>query len=88
MISEDESNYQRIITALNNWEWEAYEENMKLLLSYIQAAPSTIVTFASLVMETYPKGGTFFNTTLSFLPMDDWPKVVPQAMVMLPSRSN
>lgn len=79
----NEGIYQRIISVVNNREWEAYEATMQAFLNYLQAAPSTLVAFASLVMKICPKGGTFFGTALSFLPMDDWPIVVDHAMVTL-----
>lgn len=75
--------YQRIISLVNNRERGAYEATMQAFLTHLQAAPSTLVAFASLVMETCPQGGTFFATALSFLPMDDWPTVVHHAMVEL-----
>jgi hypothetical protein len=80
---DNESIYQRIISVVTNREWEAYEATMQAFLKYLQAAPSTLVAFASLVMANCPKGGTFFNTALSFLPLDDWPTVVYHAMVIL-----
>lgn len=80
---DNQSIYQRIISIVNNREWEAYEATMQAFLNYLQAAPSTLLAFASLVMETCSRGGTFFHTALSFLPMDDWPTVVDHAMVTL-----
>src|SRR5215469_273120 len=82
-MADNESIYHKIISLVSNREWEAYEATMQAFLTHCQAAPSTLVAFASLVMETCPKGGTFFDTALSFLPLDDWPTVVDHAMVLL-----
>lgn len=81
----NEDIYHRIISLASNREWEAYEATMSAFLKQLQTDPSALVDFTSLVMENYPKGGTFFDAALSFLPLEDWPAVVHQAMVRLRS---
>jgi hypothetical protein len=82
-MPDDENVYQHIISLVKSRDWSTYETTMLLLLKQIQADPSSLVTFASLVMETCPRGGTFFDTALSFLPLADWPIVIEQAMRIL-----
>jgi hypothetical protein len=79
-MPDDENVYQHIISLARKRELGTYETAMSLLMKRVQADPSSIVAFASLVMETCPKGGTFFDTALSFLPLHDWPIVIEQAM--------
>ena len=77
--------YKRIIENLNMREADAYEALMQELLDQVQAEPETIIDFARLVFEQRPTGGTFFDATLSFLPMEDWPPLVYDATVILRS---
>jgi hypothetical protein len=80
---DTQSIYQRIISVVNNREWKAYEEIIEVFLTSLQKAPSTLIAFASMVMENCPNGGTFFDTSLSYLPLNDWPTLVDLAMVKL-----
>lgn len=82
-MPNDENIYQQIIELVKGQGWSQYEAAMSVLLRQIQADPSSLVAFASLVMEACPKGGTFFDTALSFLPLDNWPTLIDQAMKTL-----
>ncbi len=42
--------------------------------------PEAVHELASAVMERFPKGGTFLDAALSFLPEDAWPDLVKQAL--------
>lgn len=82
-MSDDENIYEQMIALVKGRDWRSYEAMMSVLLKQIQTHPSSAVAFASLVMETYPRGGTFFDTALSLLPLNDWPIVIDQAMKTL-----
>ena len=45
--------------------------------------PEAIVEFAIAVIEKHPKGGTFLDAALSFLPQDDWDRLIEKALAVL-----
>lgn len=72
--------YQHMIFVIQNKEWDEYKPVMQALLGLVQAEPASVADLARIVLEHAPEGGTYFDTALSFLPMEDWPTVVAYAM--------
>ena len=53
-----------------------YVEAISLATSY----PEAISDLTVAVMRRFPKGGTFLDAALSYLPQEDWPQLVRQAL--------
>lgn len=68
-------------------ETDAYKTLMQELLEQVQAEPETIIDFVHMVFEQCPPGWstTYLDSTLSFLPMEDWPLLVHDAIAILRS---
>jgi hypothetical protein len=49
--------------------------------------PEAVSDLAISVMRRFPKGGTFLDTALSYLPQEDWPKLVQHALDTLEAAS-
>jgi hypothetical protein len=58
------------------WESKPFDIAFDIALNH----PEKIQSLALEMMEQVPTGATFFDALLSFLPMDDWPEVVRQAL--------
>lgn len=54
-------------------------------LALATSHPEAIADLARSVMKRFPKGGTFLDAALSYLPNDDWPALVMQALDALDS---
>jgi len=61
------------------WESKPFDRAFDLALNQ----PEAIQRLAFGMLEQVPKGATFLDALLSFLPMADWPEVVRQALTAL-----
>ena len=80
---ENTGAYQSMIFVVQKKQWDEYKPAIQAFLELVQAEPASVVDLARMVLEQAPEGGTYFDTALSFLPLDDWPTVVAYALEAL-----
>ncbi len=62
---------------------DPYAAPVEDALSLAAKHPSAVTDLAVAVMQEHPQGGTFLDAAISFLPQDDWPKLVQAALEFL-----
>lgn len=73
-MAQAEALISSIITEFKKYGWQF--DLMQPALQLATDHPNAIVDFTLAVMRELPEGGTFLDATLSFLPMQDWPRLV------------
>jgi hypothetical protein len=81
MAQSPERQLKAILSRLST---HPFEEVIALATSH----PETVGKLAVEILRQFPKGGTFFHAALSFLPQEEWPQLVEDALGTLEEKPN
>jgi hypothetical protein len=78
MEGSSEQQIDRILAALKGKGAAAapFEDSLALAMAH----PEAVCQLGLAVIERYPKGGTFLDAALSYLPQEDWPRLIRHAL--------
>ena len=68
-----------ILELLKNKHAAPIEQSLTLAGKYPEAIAELVIA----VIENHPNGGTFLDAAVSFLPQDDWNRLVEKALAVL-----
>src|SRR5690242_1077187 len=65
--------------------WRSTPDPMTRTMAIVESSPDEVVRLCRETLVHIPKGGTFLDAALSFLPDQSWPDVISDALAALRS---